>query len=237
MSTSLSSASGLIKSTINTTCSSIKTTVSTTMTSVSSNVSSISSTINEKIVSSVTTMHTKVKSKLKDVKSAFEDTFKDIKKSVSNIMDDLWKNIKTPINSIIGGVEKMANGIIKGINGAIKALNKIKFTVPSWVPDIGGKSVSFSIPSISTISIPRLAKGAVIPPNKEFMAILGDQKSGTNIETPLDTMIEAFTKALDSRGGNNQPIVLQLDSKVIAEVVWDESEKKYKQTGKPAFAY
>ena len=48
--------------------------------------------------------------------------------------------------------------------------------------------------------MPQLAKGAVIPANKPFLAMLGDQKSGTNIETPLDTMVEAFNIALS----NNQ---------------------------------
>lgn len=54
----------------------------------------------------------------------------------------------------------------------------------------------------------------------------------------MDTMIEAFEKALDSKGagGNNQPIVLQLNSRVIAQAVWDENEKRYKQTGnRPAY--
>ena len=37
------------------------------------------------------------------------------------------------------------------------------------------------------------------PPNSEFMAILGDQKRGVNIETPLQTMIDAFNTALDNR--------------------------------------
>ena len=71
------------------------------------------------------------------------------------------------------------------------------------------------------------------------MAILGDQKQGTNIETPLSTMIEAFNKALDMRGSsdnNKEPIVLQLDGKTVARVVWDEEAKRYKQSGRYANA-
>lgn len=87
-------------------------------------------------------------------------------------------------------------------------------------------------PIFKDVRIPYLAQGAVLPPNKPFMAMLGDQKNGTNIETPLDTMIEAFTIALDSRGSsNNEPIVLQLDGRTVAQCVWDEEEKRYKQTG------
>ena len=82
----------------------------------------------------------------------------------------------------------------------------IKIEIPSVsIPGLGtfgGQSLSFpKIPHIS--EIPALANGAVIPPNSEFLAILGDQTSGTNIETPLETMIEAFNNALDTRGGGN----------------------------------
>ena len=80
-----------------------------------------------------------------------------------------------------------------------------------------------------------LAKGAVIPPNKEFIATLGDQKSGVNVETPLSTMIEAFKTAIGDMGGtgggNQAPIMLQLDGRTVAQVVWDEQNKRYRQTG------
>ena len=65
-----------------------------------------------------------------------------------------------------------------------------------------------------------LAQGAVIPPNKQFMAMLGDQKQGTNVETPLSTMVEAFNQALAQNGGGNQSITLNLmlpDKRTIAQ--------------------
>lgn len=159
--------------------------------------------------------------------------FTKVTSTVSDVFTKLWDGItsgaKGIVNSIIGFFERMVNGVISAINGILKGFNKIvgvaaKITGDDW------KGVDL----IPKINIPRLAKGAVIPPNKEFMAVLGDQKQGTNIETPLSTMIEAFTAALDARGGssNNQPIILQLpNGKVIAELVWSEEEKRYKQTG------
>ena len=86
----------------------------------------------------------------------------------------------------------------------------------------------------SITPMPYLAKGAVIPPNNKFIAMLGDQTSGTNIETPLDTMVQAFEMALDSRGGadDRAPIILQVDGRTMAQVVWDENEKRYKQSGR-----
>lgn len=133
----------------------------------------------------------------------------------------LAKNIA---NGFIGGIEGMINGCINGfekmINWVITALNKIHFDVPDWVPSIGGKRFGFNLKSVDlkNVAIPRLAQGAVIPPNREFLAVLGDQKSGTNIETPLKTMIEAFNVALDRRdniGGGEQTIVVTLDGEVL----------------------
>ena len=98
---------------------------------------------------------------------------------VKNIFKGLW-------NGIVTILEGAVNLIIRGINWLISQLNKINFTIPDWVPAIGGKSVGINISAVREISIPRLATGAVIPPNREFMAVLGDQKHGNNIEAPED---------------------------------------------------
>jgi hypothetical protein len=63
--------------------------------------------------------------------------------------------------------------------------------------------------------------------------MLGDQKSGTNIEAPLDTIKQAVAEVLaEMGGGNREPIVLQVNGRSLAQVVWDEQEKHYKQTGR-----
>ena len=105
-------------------------------------------------------------------------------------------------NGLITGFENAVNSVItlfeKMINFVVNGLNKISISIPDWVPEIGGKKFGVNLDNVSLkrVSIPRLAQGKVIPPNREFMAVLGDQKSGTNIETPLDTMVEAFNMAL-----------------------------------------
>ena len=103
-------------------------------------------------------------------------------------------------NGIIGTIEGAVNTIIQAVNFLISQLNKVKVDVPEWIPGIGGKSFGINIPTIQEFQIPRLAQGAVIPPNREFMAVLGDQKSGTNIETPLETMVGAFKTAYAEMG-------------------------------------
>ena len=97
-------------------------------------------------------------------------------------------------------VESAINLIIKGINWMISKLNTIHFEIPDWVPIIGGKSFGINISPVSEVSLPRLATGAVIPPNREFMAVLGDQKHGTNIEAPLDTIQQAAAQAFAEMG-------------------------------------
>ena len=80
--------------------------------------------------------------------------------------------------------------------------------------------------------IPALARGAVIPPNREFLAVFGDQKSGTNIETPLPTMIQAFKQALAESGlaGRNEA-VLMLDRDVLGRVVYKLNKSESNRIG------
>ena len=116
-----------------------------------------------------------------------------------------WKNLgKKAMKGLIGGFEAGINGIIgmfeKMINWIVDGLNKITFEVPDWVPGIGGETFGFNISRVKLgrVSIPPLAQGAVIPPNKEFLAILGDQKQGTNIEAPLETIKEAVSEVIET---------------------------------------
>ena len=162
---------------------------------------------------------------------------KDIFANIIGIIGDIAKGL---VNTVVGLINTLLNGVESAINLIVRALNSISIDIPDFVPGIGGEHIGFDIPKVNISRIPYLASGAVIPPNKEFMAVLGDQSSGTNIETPLKTMIEAFNKALDARGSTSrEPIILQLpNGKVIAELVWSEEEKRYKQTGsyKPRYS-
>ena len=144
---------------------------------------------------------------------------------VTEIFKGIW-------NGIVAIVESAINFIINGVNLLISALNTIHFDIPDWVPIIGGRSFGISIPLVSTVALPRLAEGAVIPPNREFMAVLGDQKSGTNIETPLETMVQAFRMAMnESGGGRSQTIILQLNGREFARAVYKANNDETQRVG------
>lgn len=113
-------------------------------------------------------------------------------------------------------------------------MNKIHFEVPDWVPLVGGKSFGINITPVSRVSLPRLASGAVIPPNREFMAVLGDQKSGTNIETPLATMVQAFKQAMNETGGmggRQITVVMQLDHRELGRAVYNLNNEETQRVG------
>lgn len=116
---------------------------------------------------------------------------------VKDIFKGVW-------NSIVSLLEGAVNLIIRGVNWLISKLNTISFSVPDWVPTIGGKSFGINIPEISEMTIPRLAAGAVIPPNREFLAVLGDQRSGNNIEAP-EALIRKIVR--EESGGDNAELL------------------------------
>lgn len=179
----------------------------------------------------------------------FSDQYNEWKKILSGLITFLtgvftgdWKKawngvldiLKGVWNLIVGTVEGAINFIIDGINLLVSALNKIHFEVPDWVPLVGGKSFGINITPVSRVSLPRLASGAVIPPNREFMAVLGDQKSGTNIETPLATMVQAFKQAINETGGmggRQITVVMQLDHRELGRAVYNLNNEETQRVG------
>ena len=144
---------------------------------------------------------------VKSAVNVFETLWENIKKVFSHVkgfFGGVWGNIKSvfigagnaisdaisgavrgAINRVLSYAGRIINNFINGINTAISVINAI--------PGV-------SISKLNSLQIPQLAKGAVLPPNKPFLSIVGDQKSGTNIEAPLDTIVDAVKIAL---GGSN----------------------------------
>ena len=146
-----------------------------------------------------------------------------------------WQDLgKRALNGLIGIFEKGINYIIGKINTFVRGID----SVISAVGSVFG--ADWSVAQIPKVSIPRLAKGAVIPPNREFMAVLGDQKHGTNIEAPLDTIVQAFNMALQNNGGGGfngrieVPVII--DGRQIALAVREAENNLGSQTVFGGFA-
>nr|DAG22057.1 MAG TPA: minor tail protein [Bacteriophage sp.] len=156
-----------------------------------------------------------------------------INQDVNKMLNGLKKMVKGALNAVLTIVGSVINLIIRGLNWLIDKINSISFSVPDWVPGLGGKSWSPHIKPADPFPIPQLAQGAVIPPNREFLAVLGDQKSGTNVEAPLETIVQAFRQALAEQGkdGSNRPIILMLDRRELGRAVVDVGNQENVRVG------
>lgn len=192
----ISTVINTIKSVISTVLNTIKSIWTTIWTTIKTTTNTVFTNIKSVITTAVTTIKNGISTGLNAIKSTWTNIWNSVKSTTTSIFDGMVSAIKKAINSIIGAVNGMIKGIVNGINSAISALNSISFDIPDWIPELGGMSFGLNIPKISAPSIPYLAQGAVIPPNKEFLAMLGDQKSGTNIEAPLDTIKQAVAEEL-----------------------------------------
>lgn len=152
----------------------------------------------------------------------------DLDKAMSGIAD-IFKGV---LNAFTGVLEGFVNLFILGINAIINALNTIQIDVPEGIPFIGGKNFGFNIPNIQSVKIPRLANGAVIPPNQEFLAMLGDQRGGTNIETPLSTMENAFRKVLAESNFGGGDITITMPVYLNGREIFRDQQVISRQIGK-----
>lgn len=163
---------------------------------------------------------------------------------------DYWKALgRRIIDGLLSGLKSAWEAVKTWVANAVswfgkkfvEAQNSIARSNSGRSGGFGTRSGGFGspsrAPSISRISAPALARGAVIPPNREFLAVLGDQKSGTNIETPLATMVDAFKQAMAESGGSATTVVIQLDGKEIARSTVKNINNMTRAAGKPVLLY
>lgn len=169
-----------------------------------------------------------------DWKKAWEG----IKQAFRGVADSIKGIFTGVVNVIIDLINTMLRAMTTGINTVIRGVNKMSFTVPDWVLGIGGKTFGFDIREIKEYQIPKLATGAVIPPNQQFAAILGDQRHGRNLEAP-EGLIRQIVR---EETGNVYADVLRainnsnLGSKAaIMGDVYMDSQKVGRLVAKPVF--
>ena len=159
-------------------------------------------------------------------------------------IQDIFKGVW---NGIVSIAEGAANLAIDAVNALINGFNKILGMGDKIAEAIFGTTLR--VPTIPRVSIPRLATGGVIPPNREFMAVLGDQHRGYNIEAPEDLIRKIVRE--EAGGGNDEVVallqeliavtragrVMQVDRKVLARTAVDGINDLTTQAGKPVLLF
>lgn len=179
--------------------------------------------------------------------------------SIPILLDGAWKLIQslwkffTETNWAQLGIDIMvalANGIIKGLNTLIGKLNQFDIDVPDWVPVIGGKNISFKLPTIPTIKAPQLpsfASGGIV--SQPTLAMVGDNRQSAEAIAPLHelygmikqavadggtglTASEIYTAMLNALNDSKFGSQIRLEgdvnidgrkfARIIAQAVWDE---------------
>lgn len=151
-----------------------------------------------------------------------------IQATTNNMAGRISDSFRSMFNNILGYASTFANRVVSSVTSA---LSKISVATSSAGVTSSGR-VTYSIPS--SVYVPKLAKGAVLPANQPFLAMVGDQKRGTNVEAPLDTIKQGLREVLSEikvGGTGNVNVYLQGDAREIFRVVKVENDKYKKQTG------
>ena len=195
--------------------------------------------------------------------NGIKSVFSSVATFFKNIFTNAWNGVKSVFSTggkifdgikdgILNGFKEIVNAIIRGLNKVVKipfdGINKALTTVRD-INILGVKPFKGLIKTISVPQLPELAEGTVIPPRHRFAAILGDQKHGTNIEAPLETIKQAnrevfqeFMDMLLGMNGNdreivfkNLTIVAQFGNKDFSKIVVDAVRMAEKELGKQLF--
>lgn len=170
--------------------------------------------------------------KIQDIRDAIVNKFKDARDTVERIFAGIVNSIKSVINGAIG----IANNAVNMINSAIGGIENAFSFGPWEIPTpFGTRTIGFQATFPRVPTIPYLASGAVIPPNKEFMAVLGDQKQGNNIEAPENLIRRIVREETRGPGVQRIEVPVYLNRREIARATVEEGKLIRMQTGKNPF--
>lgn len=128
------------------------------------------------------------------IKQIFFGVFDSLHKKAADVLN----GIKERVGNVVQGVKDLVGGL-GDLGGAIA--NKVS---SAWNAVTSGSPAQQSMEApLASLPVPALARGAVIPPNHRFLAMLGDQTNGTNVEAPLETIQEALAEVLAAQGGQD----------------------------------
>lgn len=188
-----------------------------------------------------------IKSSAKEKWDAIWSTIKEVvKKIVDGIVDkfngardkvvDAFEGIKNKVEGILNKAIGIVNGAIGIVNGAISGIESALSFGPWEVPmPFGSKTIGFSASFPRVPTVPYLAKGAVIPPRSEFLAVLGDQKQGNNIETPEALLRKIVREESGSSSGGDYRFTAQINRRTVFDEIIEEAKLRRSTSGRNPF--
>lgn len=174
-----------------------------------------------------------VRNKVAAIRDAIVNKFTSARDRVVEIFGGIRDTIRNILNRVIG----IVNSAIGTVNSAIGGIESAFSFGPWEVPTpFGKKTIGFSATFPRVPTVPYLAKGAVIPPRSEFLAVLGDQKQGNNIETPealLRKIVREETGGQQS--GGNYRFTAQINRRTVFDEIIEEAKLRRDTSGRNPF--
>ena len=190
--------------------------------------------VRERTTTTFKNMWNTVATKVGAIRDAIVNKFSNARDTVV----DIFTKIRDTVVSVFNKVISTINGAIGTINGAISTVESAFSFGPWKVPTpFGSKTIGFSAHFPRVPTVPYLAKGAVIPPRSEFLAVLGDQKQGNNIETPealLRKIVREETAGRQAGGGSWQ-FIAQINRRTVFDEIIEEAKLRRDTSGRNPF--
>lgn len=168
------------------------------------------------------------------IKNAIVDKFT----SAKNTVVDVFNGMRDAIRSVLNNIISVVNGAISKVNGVVSAIESAFSFGPWKVPTpFGSKTIGFKATFPRVPTVPYLAKGAVIPPRSEFLAVLGDQKQGNNIETPEALLRKIVREETAGRqaGGGSYRFTAQINRRTLFDEMMKEAQMRRDTSGRNPF--
>lgn len=168
------------------------------------------------------------------IKNAIVDKFT----SAKNTVVDVFNGMRDAIRSVLNNIISVVNGAISKVNGVVSAIESAFSFGPWKVPTpFGSKTIGFRATFPRVPTVPYLAKGAVIPPRSEFLAVLGDQKQGNNIETPESLLRKIVREETAGRqtGGGSYRFTAQINRRTLFDEMMKEAQMRRDTSGRNPF--
>lgn len=232
--TSTSTTWNAIKKTLSGLWNSLKSTASTVFNAIKTKVVGVWDSVKNKTSQVWENVTTFVSNKVEAIKNAIINKFNAARDAVRSAFEGIVNFIKAPINQAISIVNNAVGMINNAIGGIESAFSFGPWTVPT---PFGSKTIGFhaTFPRIGTI--PYLASGAVIPPRSEFLAVLGDQKKGNNLEAP-ESLLRQIVREESGKGqgdGNTYNVTVNASGRKLLDIIISEAEMRRNRNGKNPF--